>query len=293
MMDAFVAAGGNFLDTAYIYACWIPGGDGSSEKTIGRWVESRGCRKDVIIGTKGSTLDMKTLEYPKFLPEQIAAEFNESLDRLRTDYVDIYWLHRDNPAMPVGDILEKFQPYLSSGRARNLGASNWSPTRLKEAADYAKAHGITGFCGSEIGWSLATTVGALTGDATTLFMNPETYAYHLESGMPVVAFSSQARGFFTGLAQKFLRDAPDVRIPGALEPYIREDNFRKLGVATRIARESDLAVNDIALSYVFNHPFPSAAIVGPFNVTELKSSLGAADVKLTPEEVAELRGEGV
>ncbi len=292
MMDTFVEAGGNFLDSAYIYACWIPGGDGSSEKTIGRWAEARGCRNDVIIGTKGCTLDMKTLEYPKFLPEQIAAEFNESLDRLRTDYVDIYWLHRDNPAMPVGEILEKFQPYLASGRARNLGASNWSPTRLKEAAEYAKAHGIRGFCGSEIGWSLATTVGALTGDATTLFMNPETYAYHLESGMPIVAFSSQGRGFFTGRAEKYLaQDEP--RDPGSLQPYINDDNFRKLRVATEIARKRGVAVNDVAVAYISSHPFPSAAIVGPLNVSELKSSLGAADIKLTPEEVAQLRGQGI
>jgi len=291
MMDVFVDRGGNFFDSARVYAQWLPNGEGGSECTIGGWLRKHGRRQDVIVGTKGCTLDLVTRQPPALSPEQIAFELGESLERLQSDYVDVYWLHRDNPAVPVAEILDALAPHVASGSVRALGASNWAPSRLREAAECARSRGRPGFRASQIGWSLAVTDGRSPGDATCLSMDSDTYAFHLATGLPLVPFSAQAGGFFAGKGRNLRErygDRPPAEAPGAR--YYSGENLKRVDRAEHLARQYGVTPNSIALAYLTSQPFPVSAIVGPKTVEQVESSCEAADLCLSPDDLAFLEG---
>ena len=291
MMDAFIDQGGNFFDTARVYAQWLPNGEGSSECTIGEWLRKHDRRQDVIVGTKGCTLELGTRQPPELSPEQIAFELGESLERLQSDYVDVYWLHRDNPSVPVAEVIDALAPHVDSGSIRALGASNWTPSRLREAAEYAHNRGLPGFRASQIGWSLAVTDGRSPGDPTMLSMDNDTYAFHLATGLPLVPFSAQAGGFFAGKGRSLREqysDQPPPTAPGAR--YYCGENLRRLECAEHLARQYGVTPNSIALAYLTSQPFPVSAIVGPKTVKQVESSCEASDLCLSPDDLAFLEG---
>ncbi|MBA3709392.1 MAG: aldo/keto reductase, partial [Planctomycetes bacterium] len=125
LLDIFVERGGNFLDTAHIYAAWLPNGHGQSERAIGAWLRSRGSRASTVIATKGGHPSWTAVPQARLRPEDIASDLTESCERLGTDVIDLYWLHRDDPAVPVDEILDALQRLIASGRIRAIGASNW------------------------------------------------------------------------------------------------------------------------------------------------------------------------
>jgi aryl-alcohol dehydrogenase-like predicted oxidoreductase len=126
-----------------------------SERTIGAWLRSRGVRKGVILATKGAHPDLDAMQVDRMSPEEIGSDLAESLDALQTDVVDIYWLHRDAPGVPVEEIVDALNVHVRAGRIRALGASNWRPDRIEAANAYARTHDLTGFSASQIAHSLA------------------------------------------------------------------------------------------------------------------------------------------
>lgn len=294
LLDAFVDCGGNFIDTAHVYASWLPGGAGASERTIGEWLRRRGNREAILVGTKGCTLDLSTRQAPAITPQQVTTELGESLERLGTDYVDIYWLHRDNPEVPVAEVLEALAPHLASGRVRAIGASNWGPSRLRDAAECARRRGLTGFCASQIAWSLAHTVPGPDDDLTCRAMDEATYAFHQQTKLPVVAYSSQARGFFAGKGARLRAPihASGAETGGAMRRYDRPENFERLARAEALAARYGTTPNRVALAYLVLQAFSAVAIVGSRTVAQVRDSCAAGDLRLAAEDVAFLDGRG-
>ena len=196
LLDAFAAGGGSFLDTAHIYAAWLPGGAGASERTIGAWLASRGMRARMLLATKGGHPDLAPGSPGRLRPEDIEHDLGESLERLQVERVDLYWLHRDDRSLPVGEILSALAPQVAAGRIGSIGASNWRPERLQEANAWAAAHGVPGFLASSIGWSLARAVPERIPPGDMLFMDAAQLDWYRGNGLPVVAYSSQANGYF-------------------------------------------------------------------------------------------------
>ncbi|MCX7015186.1 MAG: aldo/keto reductase [Candidatus Sumerlaeota bacterium] len=289
MLDVFVEAGGNLLDTAHIYAACIPGGWGASERTIGEWMAARGTRGSVLVGTKGGHPDWSSMRRPRLSPAEIEHDLRESLERLRTDHVDLYWMHRDDPRRPVGEILEALNAHIQAGLVRAIGASNWSVERLNEAAEYARAHGVTGFCASQIGWSFARTNRGAGSDLGTFFMDDETYQYHLETRLPVAAFSSQGQGFFSGKYHRGMA-AESGKAKSIARRYFHEENFARLDRARELAARLGRTPNQIALAYLTNQPFPAVAVIGPKSVEQLRDSCGTGDLLLSKEDLSYLDG---
>ncbi len=289
LLDAFAEQGGNCVDTAHVYASWLPGGEGASERTIGSWLRARRVRESFIVGTKGGHPDLSTNGPPRLAPAEITHDLMESLDRLGTGYVDLYWLHRDNPAVPVGEILGVLNEHVSARRVRALGASNWGLERLQEAAAYARAHGLAGFCASQVGWSLAWPDPAKV-DPTVVYMDERALAYHRQTQMPVFAFSSQACGFFSGryMSQGSAPAGPQANADVA--PYLNERNWRRLERVKRMAGAHGWSMNQVALAYLLNQPFPAYPIVGCRTVAQVVDSCGSADVQLSSEELRILDG---
>ncbi len=282
IMDRFVEAGGTFFDTAHVYAAWLPDGAGASERTIGGWVAARGCREDVVIGTKGGHPDLRSMDVSRLAPEDIASDLHESLDRLGIDYVDLYWLHRDDATIPVGEIMDALSEQLDAGLVRAIGCSNWTPERQVAAARWAQLHKEPGFCASQIGYSLARANAGVAGYAGMLYMDDATHAFHCRTGIPVVAYSSQAGGFFSG---KYAASDDPTRVAnqGIVRTYYSASNFERLGRAQELAAEHGRTANEVNLAYLMSQPFHVVPIVGPRSEAQIEASCAAAGWRLSED----------
>jgi aryl-alcohol dehydrogenase-like predicted oxidoreductase len=291
MLDLYLEHGGNFLDTAHIYAAWVADGWGVSERTIGEWIRLRSVRDQVVIGTKGGHPHLNSMHVSRLAPADIRSDLSESLDRLQVDVIDLYWLHRDDPNRPVDEMLETLHALVGEGKIRAYGCSNWSAARMREAQEYAAAHGMTGFEANQPGWSLAARNANAGGDTTIRFMDEEAYRFHLETNLPVAAYSSQANGFFSGAyGRGILPPAPGVN-QGVVSNYYSETNFARLDRARLLAARYNCSANDIALAYLTSQPFPTSAILGCGTLEHLQQSLTASDLLLGKDDLDFLLGD--
>jgi predicted dehydrogenase/aryl-alcohol dehydrogenase-like predicted oxidoreductase len=275
--DYFFEHGGNIFDTAHIYA------GGAGERTLGEWLRQRGVRKEVNLIVKGA-------HTPFCDPENLKAQFLESLDRLQVDHADIYMLHRDNPEIPAGEFVEVLNEQVRAGRIGIFGGSNWILERVDEANEYARQKGLQGFGAVSNQFSLARMIQPIwTGCISA--SDPASRAWHKETGIPLFAWSSQARGFFVRGSRDDLADGELVNT------WYSDDNFERLARVRELAGEKKTEPVHIAAAYVLHQPFPVFALIGPRKLSELASSFKAFDVSLSPGEIAwlnlesETRGE--
>jgi len=274
IMDEFVALGGNTLDTARIYA------GGLSEAAVGQWIRERGNRDRINVWTKGAHHDK---DGPRVNKDAIYDDLMRSLEALQLDSVEMYALHRDDPAVEVGPILEALNEHIEAGRIAAIGASNWTYRRLQEANDYAAAHGLVGFSFSSPNFSLARANEPFW--AGCVSVDDETLAWHQASKLPLLSWSSQARGFFSG------RYTPDNRENADLvRVFYSDDNWARQRRAGELAREKGVTTIQIALAYVLSQSFPTCALIGPANLDELRSCRDASLLRLTEEEIRFLEG---
>ncbi|UUZ94691.1 aldo/keto reductase [Paenibacillus sp. P25] len=269
VLDGFFAAGGNTIDTAHIYC------GGESEETIGRWMAERGNRSEVIILTKGAHHDKNG---PRVSPQAIESDLMTSLERLGTDYIDLYALHRDDPSVPVSVIIDTLNEHVRAGRILAIGASNWSVERLEEANEYAAANGLAGFTFNSPNLSLAKAnepfwPGRVSADA-------DYCTWHERHQLPLLSWSSQARGFFTGRFTPEVRDNADL-----VRVFYSDANWERLHRAEALGKQKGVSTIQIALAYVLNQPFPTGALIGAQTPEELESCRQGAEIVLTPEEV--------
>jgi aryl-alcohol dehydrogenase-like predicted oxidoreductase len=269
-LDAYTAIGGNTIDTAFIYC------GGKSEQAIGMWMEERKNRDRINVWTKGA--HPVRSGPPRVNKSAIDEDLKISLERLRTDYVDLYALHRDDPSVPVGHILEALNEHVEAGRILSFGASNWTAARLEEANRYAAEHGLRGFDFSSPNLSLAKAKEPYWRDCVSV--DEETLTWHERSGLPLFSWSAQARGFFTGrFSPEDRSDADLVRV------FYNDANWERYRRAEQLGREKGKSTIQIALAYVLNQPFPTGAVIGARNEAEMVSCRDAADIELSKEEI--------
>ena len=279
LLDAYVDLGGNFIDTAAVYANWLPGETNSSEKTIGRWLARTGKRDGLLIGTKGGHPELATMHISRLSPAEIVDDLETSLGNLQTDRIDLYWLHRDDPSRPVAEIVDTLHGQVKAGKIRTFGCSNWRAGRIAEAQAYAASRGITSFVANQMRWSLAAVDPAGVGDPTTVAMDDETYAFHQQTGLAAVPYTSQAGGYF----QKVAEGQP-LR-PGQQKVYDSPVNRQRAQRVQQLAGETGLSVSQIVLAWLTNQPFPTIPIVGCRTVAQVEESLRAGDVRLSQEQL--------
>lgn len=289
LLDAYVACGGNFIDTAAVYANWLPGEKNSSEKTIGRWLAANNRRDSLVLATKGAHPELATMHVPRMSPAEIVDDLETSLRNLQTDWIDLYWLHRDDPARPVAEIIDTLHGQVLAGKVRYFGCSNWRADRIAAAQSYAAARGITGFVANQMRWSLAQMDPAAEGDPTTVAMDDTTYAYHRCTGLAAIPYSSQANGYFQKMAEG---RAKDVR-PNQQKQYGTAENRKRVARLQQLVQETGHSVSQLVLAYLTSQPFVTIPIVGCRSVAQVEDSMRAGDVKLTGEQVAWLAGRNV
>ena len=279
LLESYLQQGGNLVDTAHCYAAWLPDGAGRSERELGRSIAELGCREKLLIATKGG--------HPAFgpyyhrpdhylAPEVIRADIDESLARLGVERIDLYYLHRDDTRVPVGEVIDCPNEEIARGRVRWLGASNWSTARIEAANAYAAAHDRVGFCISEVHFSLAEPSWPMTDDPTTRYITEADFAWHARTGLPVAAYSPTARGFLAGR-------------PEAEADYARPRNLTRRERARELATQLGCTPTQVALAWLMQLPFPVVPITGTTNLAHLAEVMEAASVSLTAEQVAWLR----
>ena len=280
LLDATFELGGTTLDTGHVYA----GGD--SERAIGRWINERGIRDKIVIIDKGAH---HNADRKRVTPFDITADLHDSLARLRTDYIDIYLLHRDDPSVPVGPIVECLNEHLKAGRIHAMGGSNWTHQRIQEANEYAEMHGLVPFAASSPNYGLAEQVEDPWGPGCVSLSGPnevEAREWYEKTQMPVFAYSSLGRGFFSGRITRENFEAQKNSIDGAcLRAYCHEQNFKRLDRVQILAEEKGLTVPQIAMAYIMNQPLKVFALVGAENRDEFKANVEASELQLTTEDV--------
>ncbi|GAB2569475.1 aldo/keto reductase [Gracilibacillus alcaliphilus] len=269
VLDRYVEIGGNTIDTAHIYC------GGESEVALGMWLKERNNREDVVIFTKGAHHDQHG---PRVNREAIKHDLFTSLERLGTDYIDLYGLHRDDPNTPVEVIIDALNEHIEAGRIKAIGGSNWTIERLQEANEYAEANGLVGFSFSSPNLSLAKANEPFWPGCVS--MDQKDIAWHETSQLPVLSWSSQARGFFTGRFSKEDRSNEDL-----VRVFYSEANWDRLDRAEQLAGEKGVTAIQIALAYVLNQPFPTGALIGAQNDKELLSCLEGSEINLTKDEI--------
>ncbi len=265
LMGAWLEAGGNVVDCAHEY------GGGSSERAVGAWLAAHGRRDEVVFVSKGChPYDGRR----RVTPHDLTADLKESVARLRTTYVDLYLLHRDDPGVPVRPVLSALSEHRRAGRIGAYGASNWSTDRLDQALEASHSDDIDGFAASSPHLSLAVQAHPPYPGAVSA-CDPGSRSWYRRRQLPVFAWSAQAGGFFV--------DPP--RAVGAAGHYVGAGNTERRRRAGALASSKGCEANHVALAWVLHQPFPTFATIGPRTADELRSSLRALDVDLTEEEV--------
>ncbi len=266
MWDDFFERGGNAFDCAFVY------GGGNCEKTLGQWVKNRNIRKQVVILDKGA-------HTPMCFPDKLTEQLLISLERLQMDYLDIYMMHRDNTNVPVGEFVEVLNEHKRSRRMRAFGVSNWTLERIQAFNEYAAKKGLTGLAAVSNNLSLARMVEAPWGGCLSS-SDPAGRAFFAKTQIPLMPWSSQARGFFTDRAR------PDDRSDAELvRCWYADDNFQRQARAKELAAKYGVTPVTIAAAYVLCQPFPTFALIGPRQLSETRTSFEALKVQLSPQEV--------
>lgn len=270
VLDKYIELGGNTFDTARHYR--------HAEKALGIWIENRNNRDQINIETKCCHPVRENPNQPRVNAEAIEADLMTSLELLKTDHVEFLALHRDDETQPVGPIMEGLHRQVEAGRVRGIGVSNWELPRIIEAQKYCLANGLTPLSFNSPNLSLATINKPRWPNCVTA--NDEMKAWHEKTQLPLFAWSSQAEGFF---ANRFAKD--DFSNEEIVDVYYNDANWEKLARVNELAEKKGCLPIQISLAYVLNQSFPTFAVIGSENLTELESSIQASKIKLTPAEM--------
>ncbi len=288
LLDDFRQMGGTVVDSGRQY--------GDSEAVIGEWLETRQAREQMVLVTKcahGANAILPSVDFE----DLVTRELEQSLEHLRTEAIDLYMLHRDNPAVPVGRIVKRLNQEVARGRVRVLGASNWTYERVAEANQYALRNGLQGFAVVSNNLSLAVPAEAFYPRLISTDRAGE--GWHERTGIPLLSWSSQARGFFTGRYTPATEHAlqggevvdPDPFTQRMVEVYGTRDNLERLQRARELGEKlGGYSAVQIALAWLLHKPFPVVPVVGPRTRDELASCVRATEVRLTKDQCQWLSG---
>ena len=286
-LDRYAAQGGNFIDTALVYGQWIDETKAPySELICGMWLEQGDNRAKTVVSTKGAHPTLGTFAR-RVTPEDIAADVSRSLSNLKTDRLDLYFLHRDDEDIPVPVIMDALNRHASRGELNQLGASNWTAERIYRANDYCVKHHMRGFDVSQICFNLMRPTPKMLGDETLISMNGAEESIYRDLQMPIMAFTSQAGGFVS----KFF-DTPNAEIRSR---YASEENLRRLDRIRTLCRDTGLSPTEVTLGYLYGQALTGQhltviPVTSVSSDAQLDDVIASSDTVLTPEQIAWIDG---
>ena len=274
-MDHFAELGGRTFDTAAVYGDWDGLGKHVCELTIGKWLKVQPNASEFCIITKGGHYNLKNPEISRVTTECICSDIEQSLQALGVNSIDVYLLHRDNPDIPVSEIMECLNNFVKAGKLKAIGTANWTTRRICEANAYAKEHGLQPFTCSEIQWGLA--VPTEIGDTSEIvYMTSEEYRHYMEMGITVLGEDVLQNGLFANWMEDLSTELPD--------EYRGQSTRMVFDTARKFCEETKITPSQMAISYVMNHNFPGGAIFAVNNLGEMDEYMKASELDL-PEKV--------
>jgi aryl-alcohol dehydrogenase-like predicted oxidoreductase len=279
VMDAFLDAGGNFIDTANVYTQWAEGGKGGEAETIiGKWMKERKNRQDVVLATKVRGPMWEGPNGEGLSRAHIFRAVEDSLRRLQTDYIDLYQAHWADVDTPIEETLETFADLVGQGKVRYIGASNYiSSWRLMEALAASERLGLPAYISYQPCWSLVER------ETLEKWTSPLLRKY----GLGVIPYSPLAGGFLTGKYRKD-KPLPDSKRADNVKKYMTDQGYAVIDKCEQIGKKHDKTISQVALAWLLAHPETTAPIIGANNTKQLSESLGAAGFVLSAEEKAVL-----
>lgn len=292
ILDAFVRAGGNFIDTANVYCKWVETLGNCSEQVLGEWMKSRGAAKNVVIATKGGHYLFGGREgISRVNRQEIRKDLEESARTLGLETIDFYWLHRDDPQKPAEEIVDILEELRKEGKIRYYGFSNYRMDRLRSLDEVIRRRTGKGITAVSNQWSLASinSGGNMNPDPTLVEFSREEYQWHCETGSAAIPFSSTAMGFFSKLQKAGIDPGKEIssqemqRIPEALrKAYWNEENLERYQRLLELQKETGKSLQALSLAYFFTQPFQAIPVTGVNNCCQLQEAVDACEIQLEP-----------
>lgn len=277
LLDAFYDAGGRSIDSAEGYSSWVPGHKGGeSETIIGAWMEARGVRSEMKIATKTGMGGPPGA----LAPDKVAAALEASLQRLRTDYVDLYYAHRDEAQTPLDEAVAGFDALVKAGKVRELGASNFTVERLEQSLDSAERQGLTGYTVLQPGYNLVWR-----GE-----FPPALHDLAVARDIAVLPYYGLAAGFLSG---KYKSDADFTGARGGSAKMFAGDGWKALPVLAAIAGETGATMAQVALAWLASRPAIWAPVASATTLEQLDGLVASARLELSPDQLARLTAVSV
>ncbi len=279
LLDAVYAMGINTFDTARVY--------NKAEKSLGNWMEKRGNRKEVVLLSKCAHPDV--FGRKRVNEKEIREDFAKSADYLKTEYIDIYLLHRDDPEVEAGRIVELLNAMHEEGKIGAFGGSNWTHQRIEEANAYARKHQLIPFAVSSPNFGLADQVQDPWGGGCVTISGPshaDARAWYQDTRMPVIAYSSLGHGLFSGRVKSSEPEkAKEVMDAPAMKGYDCPENFERLRRCEELAAEKHCTVPEIAMAWIYNQNLNTFAVVSSSKAERMQQNIDAMYRKLSEQEV--------
>jgi aryl-alcohol dehydrogenase-like predicted oxidoreductase len=271
VLDAYAAHGGNFVDTADMYSAWKEGNvGGESETIIGNWMAKNGNRNEMVVATKVAKLPTR----PGLHPDNIIAACNDSLKRLQSDHIDIYYAHHDDPTIPLEDVLGAFAQLIAEGKVRYIAASQYTGKRLQEALDISAKHNLPSYIALQDQYNLVSRNPFESEQQPVLAAN----------NISAIPFYGLARGFLSGKYREG-KVVESVRAEGVKE-FATPKGYATLAVMDQIARDHNCSVSAVSLAWLRSNPQLSTPIASARTVEQLEEIVQI--IELTADEVASL-----
>lgn len=273
ILDAFVEAGGNFIDTADVYSKWVSGNQGGESETIlGKWLQQSGNRDKVVIATKvGSDMGSQGKGLSR---KHILQAIENSLQRLQTDYIDLYQSHLDDETVPLEETLETYGELIRQGKVRVIGASNYSATRLAQALQISQQHGYPRYESLQPLYNLYDRAD-YESDLEPLSLNQE---------IGVISYFSLASGFLSG-KYRSEKDLSNSARGGFVKKYLNERGLRILEAIDQVAKTYNSTPTQVSLAWLIARKSVTAPIVSATNIHQLNEIIKAIDLKLDPQSL--------
>jgi aryl-alcohol dehydrogenase-like predicted oxidoreductase len=284
LLDYWVQNGGNGIDTARVYSDWVPGEKHRSERILSDWLKATGVREQIVLVTKAGHPVFDGNLRVRLSPSELRQDLEGSLETLGTDYIDVWFLHRDDERIPVEQIIDSCDTFVRDGRVKALGAANWTARRIRKANDYASRAGKAGFVATQLFWNLGSR--HYRGLESTLrSMDDDQEQLHEAANLVAMPYSSQAGGFFS----QWLEGDEVMRLEAERSGYATKANFQIAKLAGEIAQRNSVPVGSVVLAFLRAHPFKVVPIIGCGTPSHLAASIEALDFVLPDTDWKSLR----
>ncbi|MEO9082817.1 MAG: aldo/keto reductase [Lapillicoccus sp.] len=276
VLDAYAQAGGSMIDTAAVYADWLPDTEaGCSERTIGRWLRARPS-SPMLVTTKGGHPDLSRPHQPRLDGPSLRHDVEQSLERMGLDRLALWFTHRDDPALSVQEIIESVEALRDEGLLRWYGVSNWSTSRVAQVLEMRSAGAAPGFVATQAAFAAAAPrPDGWAADLTAA--DGPMLDLHQASHLTLFAYSAQAKGWFDGAV-------------GATDTYDTPANRHARDVVRSVAAEAGVEPGQVALAALLELDLPLRLVVGCSTPARLRQSAGALALRLTPEQSRRVQG---